>query len=338
MIHRRFVCPVGQGGFHIETIGDMTIVFDCGSATSLAIVEDCIDILRKERDRVDYLFISHLDTDHVNSLGYLLHSVKVCKAVTPMIPQELKEVYSIATNGAYNTIIAMLQASDVTIEEVGNDDNWGRDYSFRDIWEWIAKSMMQPNDFSLLTTELTNEGIDCQELGNAQYLEEEKASINNAFKTVFGSQGPNAKGLIMLSQRSENVKVRTSKVYKGCRCCYSDCDYPMCIGTSENSSCLYVGDANLKKKANLTDVQAFLRRMTDNQLELMQIPHHGSQYNSGKTLNQDIVADYYFLNDTDTRRLQKNDCLFNSLMRSGKLLVARENPRNMISTATRIFI
>lgn len=105
------------------------------------------------------------------------------------------------------------------------------------------------------------------------------------------------------------------------------------IDNSVNSSCLYVGDAKLKKNAGLPIVLDFLKgRMSDSQLELMQIPHHGSQYNCEKQLDQDIIADFYYVNDMDTRRLQKNDALFRSLMAKRKLLVARDHCRDLIVT------
>ena len=68
IVHQRFIFPVGQGGFACETIGDHVVVYDCGSQTSNSMVESCIDHLSTITDHVDILFISHFDTDHVNSL------------------------------------------------------------------------------------------------------------------------------------------------------------------------------------------------------------------------------------------------------------------------------
>lgn len=331
MKHRRYICPVGQGGFHFEMIGDKTIVYDCGSLSSLSNVETCIDFLCTRTDHVNYLFISHFDMDHVNSLKYLLNSVKVNTAVTSMIPSDYRAVYNIATDGAYYAIRGLLADANVEIEEVEGGVNGQKQYGHNDIWEWVGKSMMDANDFASLRTELNNEGIDVNKLNDAEYVEGQRAKINSAFKNVFGQQGPNTKGLIMLSQHCKNSGIWQSNIYRGCehwRCyTYREKD------DLENSSCLYVGDANLKKNAGLPIVQSFLKgRMSDSQLELMQIPHHGSQYNSEKYLNQDIMADYYFVNDLDTRRIQKNDALFRSLMANRKLLVARDHCRDSIVT------
>lgn len=331
MEHRRYIFPVGQGGFHFEMIGDKTIVYDCGSLSSLSNVETCIDYLCTRTDHVNYLFISHFDMDHVNSLKYLLNSVKVNTAVTFMIPNDFRAVYNMATNGAYYAIRGLLSDANVDIEEVEGGENRHNDYAYNDIWEWIAKSMMDANDFVSLRTELSNEGINLNKLNDVEYVEGQRTKINSAFKTVFGQRGPNTKGLIMLSQHCKNSGTWQSKIYRGCdlgiRSPYWKVD------NSENSSCLYVGDTKLKKKAGLPTVIGFLKsQMSDKQLELMQIPHHGSQYNSEKQLDQDILADYYYVNDMDTRRLQKNDALFRSLMAKRRLLVARDHRCDLIVT------
>lgn len=331
MEHRRYIFPAGQGGFHFEMIGDKTIVYDCGSLSSLSNVETCIDYLCTRTDHVNYLFISHFDMDHVNSLKYLLNSVKVNTAVTAMIPKDFRAVYNMATNGAYYVIRGLLTDANVDIEEVEGGENSHNDYGYNDIWEWIAKSMMGANDFTLLRTELSNEGINLNKLNDVEYVEGQRTKINSAFKTVFGQQGPNTKGLIMLSQHCKNSGTWQSEIYRGCD--HWECYPYRIIDNSVNSSCLYVGDSKLKKNAGLPIVQGFLKgRMSDLQLELMQIPHHGSQYNSEKQLDQDILADYFFVNDMDTRRLQKNDALFRSLMAKRKLLVARDHCRDLIVT------
>ena len=69
-------------------------------------------------------------------------------------------------------------------------------------------------------------------------------------------------------------------------------------------------------------------------LLLLQIPHHGSQYNIGAQFETDIAARYYFVNDVDTKRLQKSPGLFKSLTGQKKLLVSRGKCQNLIGTRT----
>lgn len=77
--------PVGQGGLMsgLLELPDRTIhwVYDCGSNQAeprdreIAIVEG--------HGNLDVLFLSHLDSDHVNGIDRLLMSVKVQEVVLP---------------------------------------------------------------------------------------------------------------------------------------------------------------------------------------------------------------------------------------------------------------
>ena len=334
ILHRRYIFPVGQGGFACEMIGDYVVVFDCGSLTSNSMVESCIDHLSTMTDHVDILFISHFDTDHVNSIRYLVSSVKVKNAVMSLIPNEMKAAYGVYTNGAYTSIVGLLTGNDIEIIEVGGEEEDRLVMPFQNIWEWIAKSMMNNAEFASVTSQMQTAGIDVNRLSDANYLESEKVDINNAFKTVFGAKGPNTKGLIMLSQHCKDVNVRYAEILIGCREWYmpyrieDECDV---------SSCLYVGDADLKNKANNIMVQDFLdRNRNEKPLLLMHIPHHGSQYNIGAQFETDFPAKYYFVNDEDTKRLQKSAGLFGSLMKKKKLLVSRGHCQDLICTRAKV--
>ena len=69
---------------------------------------------------------------------------------------------------------------------------------------------------------------------------------------------------------------------------------------------------------------------------MMQIPHHGSQYNVGARFETDFAAKYYFVNDITTKRIQGNQRLYNSLMSQKNLLVVNENCKNLVVTITEI--
>lgn len=334
IVHQRFIFPVGQGGFACETIGDHVVVYDCGSQTSNSMVESCIDHLSTITDHVDILFISHFDTDHVNSLRYLVNSVKVKKAVMSLIPDELKAAYGVYTDGAYTSIRGLLTGNDIEIIEVGGEEDSRLLMPYHKIWEWIAKSMMNKAEFAKVTTHMQTAGIDINRLNDASYLESEKVDINNAFKTVFGAKGPNTKGLIMLSQHCKGVNVSCAEIRIGCR---NWCMPYRMRDACDVSSCLYVGDADLKNTTNNQMVQDFFsKNRTEVPLLLMQIPHHGSQYHIGAQFETDFPAKYYFVNDEDTKRLQKSITLFGSLMKQKNLLVSRGNCQDLIRSVAKI--
>ena len=71
----RTILPVGQGGFCVETFQlerDHHIIYDCGSLTDVNLVKKHIRNYLDPREKIDAVFISHLDKDHINGLPYLL--------------------------------------------------------------------------------------------------------------------------------------------------------------------------------------------------------------------------------------------------------------------------
>ena len=334
MRHERFIFPVGQGGFAGERIGNYVVAFDCGSISSTSMVESCIDHVNREIDHVDLLFISHFDNDHVNGIRYLLSYTTVKKAVVSWIPQELRAAYGVYTNGAYTATMGLLRGDNVDVEEIGEEERDEKSYDIRKIWEWIAKSMMTTAEFNKIMANMRAAGIDVPKLtSDPFYLENQKENVNAVFKDEFGAKGPNTKGLIMLSQKCAGAPKSATVIGIGCwrRCWPFDKREFF-----DETSCLYVGDADLKNKANNKLVKDFLNNHRWEQLLLMmQIPHHGSQYNIGSQFETDFLARYYYVNDIDTKRLQKNVNLFKSLTSQKNLMVSRGLCKDLIWTMTR---
>jgi hypothetical protein len=81
---------VGQGGLmHCKilerpTARTIEIVFDCGSFNRDALREGIDDI---EADSLDILFVSHLDSDHVNGIDYLMNKKEVETVVIPFLDE-----------------------------------------------------------------------------------------------------------------------------------------------------------------------------------------------------------------------------------------------------------
>lgn len=334
MEHCRLIFPVGQGGFAIEMINeDYVVAYDCGSASSPEMLELSIDCISEFIKHIDLLFISHFDNDHVSGIRYLLDNITVEKAVTSFIPEQLKTSYGMYTDGAYSAIMELLQSREVGTIEIGAQDDDIRRFPGKKIWEWVAKSMMTNADFSRILAFITADGIEVERLQDAGYVEREKVRINKAFKSVFGSKGPNAKGLIMLSQPSRGTVTSGTDIdYGGCPCVRR-----RCIGSQEESSCLYVGDADLKNIANRKAVKGFWEaNRTEDILLFMQIPHHGSRYNIDINLEMDFPARYYFVNDVNTNRLKKTVNLYTSLTNQNILLVTGVTCRDLIVSNTEI--
>lgn len=110
---------VGQGGLHCGelTLGQKPLrwVYDCGSNQA--------DPLKREigsiagGGEIDLLFLSHLDSDHVNGVDLLLSQVKVHEVVLPYLNEETLAA-TIARDAARGTLTGVL------VEAVSDLASW----------------------------------------------------------------------------------------------------------------------------------------------------------------------------------------------------------------------
>ena len=317
MIVIRCLFPVGQGGFAVEVIDSRyCTVFDCGSSTSPTRVSNYIDAMNRHGVHfVDKLFISHFDKDHVNCIRELIDKIGVKEVVIPDIPKELRYVYNVYTGGAYLNTINLFQNRETELSRV--DEN-GKSINY-DMWEWHAKSMLTNNDWQKLNHEFIWKGLQVNQFENPDYIERNKKEINDCFK-VFGSKGPNSKGLIVLSQKTIGVQIDSDEII------YSFNRIP-----GHYSGCFYTGDADLKNKNNHKMAFGFLKKnMNEQCLLLAQIPHHGSSYYAKDTFDKDFVSEYYFYCDRSSNRLQQNATLYNRLVSNHNLFEVRDIGRDLV--------
>lgn len=297
MLHNRLLYPVGQGGFAFEHIDGLSIIYDCGSDTSPKRVEMYIDqLLNKGFQTVDYIFISHFDRDHVNCLMYLVNHLHVKNAVVPNIHRNRRIMYNALTYGAYNRIMDLFQSPDCKIIEVEEGATHRIDVPNCPLWEWIARSMFEANDWNVLDTVLVSEGIDTNRLQEPGFVSLNRKQIARCFKLAFGVSSTNAKGLIMLSHKTQNAMVSTMQMTRS--------NSPLQIINSQTGA-LYVGDAVLLGRHQQT-AHSFLMQYEPKGLLLMQVPHHGSHNNSDHTLVQYFPAQYYFVCNKDDVRINNN--------------------------------
>ena len=93
----------------------LTTVFDCGTVTGNADQREeriCIelDLLARSTDRVDVLYISHFDEDHVNGLPLLLQFFKPTKIIIPAVTAAERLMRIVSTRSSDE----LLQMSEVT--------------------------------------------------------------------------------------------------------------------------------------------------------------------------------------------------------------------------------
>ena len=81
--------PVGQGAFYSERFYEdggaeakYNIVYDCGTSWgSIIRAKKVVTQAFDKKDVIDYLFISHLDYDHISLVRTLIDSVRCVKNI-----------------------------------------------------------------------------------------------------------------------------------------------------------------------------------------------------------------------------------------------------------------
>ena len=95
MIVNRVLHPVGHGAYFTEQFYDyhtgenvMNVVYDCGVRSNQPLLEQEIDcaFARSNRPHVDFLFISHLDKDHVSGIKYMIAAKYIDDMTTFVLP------------------------------------------------------------------------------------------------------------------------------------------------------------------------------------------------------------------------------------------------------------
>ncbi|MEF3127510.1 hypothetical protein [Rhizobium leguminosarum] len=106
--HHRYQLPVGQGGFNVGTLRDLgqneamwraslasdaipsadfMYVYDCGSDPIAGVIQSVRSIVaRRLSRRLDMLFVSHFDRDHICGIPHLLHEKTGLRVDTIVMP------------------------------------------------------------------------------------------------------------------------------------------------------------------------------------------------------------------------------------------------------------
>ena len=143
--HHRYQLPVGQGGFHVGTLRDLgkdreatwrsslvndaitsadfMYVYDCGSIPIAGVVKAVRSIVAKRVSRrLDMLFVSHFDRDHVCGIPYLLREKKGLQVDMIVIPY-LDDIDRIIAFGRNSATRAELRTErfykDIVVDPIG---------------------------------------------------------------------------------------------------------------------------------------------------------------------------------------------------------------------------
>ena len=101
MYHRvvRIFHPVGQGAFytekHLTSEGVFNIVYDCGNRGCVNQARPATIKAFSNKEKIDILFISHFDSDHVSLISSLRpFPDRIDKVVLPLLTEDEKSFLS----------------------------------------------------------------------------------------------------------------------------------------------------------------------------------------------------------------------------------------------------
>ena len=332
MIVSRIIHPVGQGAFYTERIKTdgktYNVVYDCGSTTAYKvnkgkpILEAEIKTFYDKNENIDLLFISHFDYDHVNGLKYLKDHCSIKRVIMPLIPTAARWIYLsqldddlqlLMTNpgvffGNDTEIISVryTNGKEPTRDELVLIDNEpsskqeivsGTIIQFRNLHDWcyIPFNFDEDARYKKLIDHIASRRLELDKLlnGNVDYIIENRADINNAYKKVVKSNGSsNESSLIVysgpISVKHEYIKKYNSICNVSCiaRRIHYGCNMIPFIG--KRVACLYLGDTDLNQTSGGCGIiEAIYLNLGDvrHNIGTIQVPHHGSE----KNFNDDIL-------------------------------------------------
>lgn len=332
IVINRIIHPVGQGAFYTETIETIktndrryNIVYDCGSTTtykknsSKTILETEIKSFYNNKEKIDLLFISHFDNDHVNGLKHLKDYCDIKCVIMPLLPPSAMWFYLAQLDKSSRQLIAdphkffgektkiiRVKYTNGQEQERGElvlNDNEpsakdeivsGTIIQFCNLHDWcyIPFNFDEETRYKELINKLDDSNIDKEELlkGNIDYIQKHRADINKAYKKITKSGTSNDCSLIVYSgptNTSHNFRRNPYYYHR----------YTLFKYIVKEVACLYLGDTDLNQKIksnSLLDILSkYFKNISEN-IGLIQVPHHGSKHNFNKKILSNMPHRMYF--------------------------------------------
>jgi len=344
----RNIYPIGQGGFaseyHVDN--DKTIIYDCGSISHnirpvfYELIKNCLS-----SDTIDILFISHFDDDHINQISILKKYKKIKNVVIPLVKNiKLLEFLSEETEtkrfirnpeeffGNETKVIRITEfesESDENDNPINIDEKQPNEISsFQPItfnnysWEYIPFNVKEDERMALFNKKCKNEGIDCSQLDNLDYLYQNENLIRKIYKSIKG--GINANSMLLYSgTNSSTIKsfiydsncTCNFRYYYDWRCfCVPHCKYRL-YQNNNKEACLYTGDWDCSWINELRT--KFLKRI--DRIGLIQIPHHGSRYNFKEELILNEHLHWFVQYGVNNKYRHPSESVYDSILQKSNL-------------------
>ena len=311
----RTIHPVGQGAFYserfIDEAGDsqFLMVYDCGSNSPRKLEREISSSI-KEDEKINILFISHFDYDHVNGLAYLKSKYRIEKVVMPLISPFDKCYYLLDLPLSLQNIVLNPQAffeGDTIINYVNpiedNDEivplaentiasGTRLNLSCYADWCYIPFNYDGAARRKDLETAFKKKGIDIDWLEKRELdkMIENRSKIKDAYQSVC-TGGANEASLVLYSGPINESRIcrwwngeRWNRYFDAVEC---------------NAACLYLGDTDLNQQVkgsnDMIDSLFSHLAAVSHHIGTIQVPHHGSIKNfNHKILTKWNIPKHYF--------------------------------------------
>ena len=332
---KRTFHPVGQGAFFTEQFFDnnqdmllYNVVYDCGSKSKDISTQMQRDIRNcfHDRKKIDVLFLSHFDDDHVKYVGHLKKEgyLQGTRIFIPMVLDEIRLgiepystnyqfVLSLNEQGENGTKVVLVNfdESDAegaapinadepqTIEDIkGGRIKSGttlrpKDYRIGEIWRYTLVNVQFKELIAEFKQKLdeSDSKLDYDQLNDVDYVERNIVPLRKVYQKLGKKpKDGTAINLNSLLVMSYPLKPENCEPF-GCRR-MSNWYYNWLFGVNNGyvGSCLYTGDTS----ANEAFVWDRIIKMIEQclgqgqKLTMMQVPHHGSRHSyDDKLVNSD---------------------------------------------------
>ena len=361
MRHTRTYYPVGHGAFFVEKLDygadhPFIAVYDCGDSAKGTLVHKYAqqEFGKTEdgfREKIDILFISHFDSDHINGLKYLKSYItQNTRVFLPFFYDKYKKLYKSSKRDGIKIVLNILseigitpilvsyqdegQPADFDLDKPLADGDYARNdspypvipsgtpiiKSTLGIWKYVPYNLF--NEARLFhefraKIKASKKWSEAKLNAPDTWTEDEIRELRQIYST-FSSYSINANSLIVLSKPIFTEYLFMDK----CSGEYIQAGYLIkcerCHPTAVVASSLYTGDTVLKRglagKYHQTYLHLLARlRLQTNRVGLMQIPHHGSSNNVNIATLADCMSSSLFCN-YDTNDIGNNTFLLKSTL------------------------
>lgn len=332
---KRTFHPVGQGAFFTEQFYDnnqdtllYNVVYDCGSKSKDISTQMGRDIRNcfHDRKKIDVLFLSHFDDDHVNYVGHLKKEgyLQGTRIFIPMVLDEIRLgmepystnyqfVLSLNEQGENGTKVihvdfdesdaegaAPINANEPqTIEDIkGGRIKSGttlrpKDNRIGEIWRYTLVNVRFKELIAEFKQKLdeSDPKLDYDQLNDVDYVERNIVPLRKVYqklgKKPKDGTAINLNSLLVMSYPVD-AEICNYAGYRNMGDRYVDCQYKRTIGYA--GSCLYTGDTSANELFVWIRIESMIKDClgAESELTMLQIPHHGSKYSyDGKLVNSD---------------------------------------------------